>query len=665
MKNILAIDDNSDNLISLKAIIKDAFPEATIDTALNGPAGIELAIAKDPDVILLDILMPGMDGFEVCRRLKQNDCLRDIPVVFLTAMKQSKESRIEALELGAEAFLSKPIDVTELTAQIRAMIKIKEANKQQRDEKERLARLVAKRTYELEQSHVAMGKLLRQLEAENEAFKKSEALLQESETNYRYMFENNPQPMWIYDLETLFFLHVNFSAIEHYGYSKEEFLSMTIRDIRPVEDLDKLKMDIQNTKGYLYSSGEWRHRKKNGELIYVEKVSYAITFNNRPARHVLINDVTKRKQTEDRIRVLSDAVEQGPSSIVITNANGDIEFVNNKFTASTHYYLEDVRGKKPRLFNPGHLSEKEYDVLLETLRKGFAWKGEVLNRRKDKSPFWEEVIVSALMNSEGVISNYILIMNDITGKKQMLDDLIAAKEKAEENDRLKTAFLQNISHEIRTPMNAIIGFSRLLNEPDLLPDKRDYFTNIIIHSGEQLLSIITDIINIATIEAGQEKMNEKEINLNSICNLIYEQYFLKAGERKISFCCKTFFSDDKANVITDETKLIMILSNLVGNAFKFTEQGFIDFGYLVEKDYLEFYVEDTGLGIPLEMYEEVFKRFRQVETDGNRQFGGSGLGLSISKAYVELLGGKIWLTSELGKGSVFHFTIPLKKSSRT
>jgi CheY-like chemotaxis protein len=229
---------------------------------------------------------------------------------------------------------------------------------------------------------------------------------------------------------------------------------------------------------------------------------------------------------------------------------------------------------------------------------------------------------------------------------------------------LKTAFLNNISHEIRTPMNAIVGFSGFLGDPELSTDKREEFTEIIVQSSNQLLSIITDIVNIATIEAGQEKLDEKLTNLNSIFKHLHEQFVIKAQKQDIAFNYITNLPDNEADVLTDDLKFTEILMNLLGNAFKFTHHGYINFGYLVKEDFLEFYVEDSGIGIPPEMHDEIFKRFRQVECTTVRNFGGSGLGLSISKAYVELLGGKIWVISELEKGSTFYFTIPLKKANK-
>lgn len=266
-------------------------------------------------------------------------------------------------------------------------------------------------------------------------------------------------------------------------------------------------------------------------------------------------------------------------------------------------------------------------------------------------------------DSEGKPSYIDGIMRDVTEYKKMTTELIKAKEKAEEGDRLKTSFLHNISHEIRTPLNAIRGFSELLNDPGLLPEEEKTFREIIIESSDHLLSIITGIVNISSLETGQEKLNEKEVNLNSMCDIIKEMFLSKIKDRNIILRQVTNLPDNESNIITDETKLIQILSNLVSNAVKFTKEGVIEFGYLVKDPLLEFYVKDTGIGITTEVQEEIFKRFRQGETNNNRQYGGSGLGLSISKAYTELLGGKMWLTSEPGIGSVFYFTIPYKKVS--
>ncbi len=254
---------------------------------------------------------------------------------------------------------------------------------------------------------------------------------------------------------------------------------------------------------------------------------------------------------------------------------------------------------------------------------------------------------------------------EIEVRKRTEADLIVAKEKAEESDRLKTAFLHNISHEVRTPMNAIIGFSGLLGDPALASEKQVQFIDIITQSCYQLLGIITDIISIATIEAGQESTAEEKVDLNMVMNQTYEHFLPKCQAKGLTLVSENILLHDEVLIISDEAKLLQILTKMLDNAIKFTKEGYVNFGYSVkesEKE-IEFYVEDTGIGISPEMQQEIFKHFSQVESTGAREFGGSGLGLSISKAYVELLGGEVWLKSELGKGSTFYFTIPYKKTT--
>jgi signal transduction histidine kinase len=251
---------------------------------------------------------------------------------------------------------------------------------------------------------------------------------------------------------------------------------------------------------------------------------------------------------------------------------------------------------------------------------------------------------------------------DITRQKRAEADLIAAKEGAEESDRLKTAFLHNVSHEIRTPMNAIIGFSTLLNEPDTTVEERNQYIDIIFQSGGQLLSIINDIVDIANVESGQAKINLTEFNLNSALRSLNDQFSIMGNQKNVSINLKTSLSDEDSKIISDNTKLVQILSNLINNAIKFTKDGTVDFGYVLKDNFLEFHVKDNGIGIPEEYHARIFDRFYQVDSAVSRQYSGTGLGLSICKGYVDLLGGTIRVESESGQGTMFVFTIPYTRA---
>jgi len=253
------------------------------------------------------------------------------------------------------------------------------------------------------------------------------------------------------------------------------------------------------------------------------------------------------------------------------------------------------------------------------------------------------------------------IFQDITDRKENEKELINAKEKAEESDKLKTAFLHNISHEIRTPMNAIVGFSALLGEPEVDEPTRKSYIEIIMQSSNNLLSIITDIVDFSNIEANLVKTMKNEINVKISVIALCNQFITLAKEKKIELVCETGLSDSDAIILTDSTKLTQILSNLVSNAIKFTDKGHIKILFNLKKNFLEFIVSDTGIGISPEYYDRIFDRFYQVQSQASRLYEGTGLGLAISKAYVELLGGKIWVSSEPGKGTKFFFTIPYEK----
>jgi signal transduction histidine kinase len=237
-------------------------------------------------------------------------------------------------------------------------------------------------------------------------------------------------------------------------------------------------------------------------------------------------------------------------------------------------------------------------------------------------------------------------------------ELVISKNKAEEADKLKSAFLANMSHEIRTPLNAILGFASLLKTPHLSTEKTESFVDIIDSSGQQLLAIINDILDISKIEAGQISISITNVDITDVLNELYHQFEKQAEQKNIRLVLQNDFKIKKLEVATDEIRLRQILNNLLSNAIKFTHEGSVEFGIKIIENFLEFYVKDTGIGIPDEDHVVIFEPFRQVENNNSRTYGGNGLGLSISKALVEKLGGYLSLTSQIDKGSVFTFTIP-------
>jgi PAS domain S-box-containing protein len=266
-------------------------------------------------------------------------------------------------------------------------------------------------------------------------------------------------------------------------------------------------------------------------------------------------------------------------------------------------------------------------------------------------------------DARGEVLGIMALSRDITEKEEIQEQFRAAKEKAEESDRLKTAFLANMSHEIRTPMNSIIGFSTLLGEEYLSESEKAEYIQHINHSGESLLNLIDDIIDIAKIEAGQLTVTSESYSLSELMEELqatYTELIVRKFKTQVNLVVEPVFLPSGNTIMTDPFRLRQVISNLLFNAMKFTSQGSITYGFRLEGDDILFYVRDTGIGISEENHGIIFNRFRQAQNAGKKHYGGTGLGLAISQHIIELLGGKIWVESQLGQGSVFYFTIPYK-----
>jgi signal transduction histidine kinase len=259
----------------------------------------------------------------------------------------------------------------------------------------------------------------------------------------------------------------------------------------------------------------------------------------------------------------------------------------------------------------------------------------------------------------------IEIIRDFSDRIEYEKQLKQAKERAEESDRLKTAFLANLSHEIRTPMNGILGFTDLLLNEATSEEEREHCLKIIQSSGERLLNLINELIDISKIETGTAEVYYNRTNLNNLLSNIYNFYKPQVESKKLHFSFSTFLPDASSDILTDSLRLEQILSNLIYNAIKFTNSGYINFGYKIVKRDIHFWVKDSGIGISKEDQEVIFNRFRKISNSTTNNLGGSGLGLSIVKAFVELLGGTISVISEPNQGAAFQFIIPFRPVDNT
>jgi signal transduction histidine kinase len=323
---------------------------------------------------------------------------------------------------------------------------------------------------------------------------------------------------------------------------------------------------------------------------------------------------------------------------------------------------DDILNKKmDQYFVSDQLSiaRDRFNMAFET---GIFEKDEYSLIRNEGSTFNAEITGGLIEDNTDKYIACVLIVTDITERLHFIENLKHAKAEAEESDRLKTAFLANMSHEIRTPMNSIIGFSNLLNEADLKPDKKENYLQHILQSSKLLLNLIDDIIDISKIEAGQININPVSCNINEIVKEVFLSTRDTKKNDKIEMRLNLPADSDGYSLKTDPFRFKQILNNLLSNALKFTEKGFVELGYYIrkndDKSTIEFYIKDTGIGIPKDKQSVIFERFRQIDDSKTRRFGGTGLGLSISKRLVDLLGGSFWLESEINKGSIFYFSLP-------
>ena len=398
--------------------------------------------------------------------------------------------------------------------------------------------------------------------------------------------------------------------------------------------------------------------------IVVQSYDNPEAFNENSLRilEITANELStfiQRKKAEEETRKLSKAIEQNPVAIVITDINGTVEYVNPKFTAITHYSPEEIIGKSHGVLKSGEQPDEVYQELWATISSGKNWQGEMKNKRKDGSDYWENVVISPIFDESGLITNYVAVKEDITTMKNMIAELSIAKEKAEESDRLKTAFLQNISHEIRTPLNGILGFSELLIQDWTTAEEKVEYSEAIRISGKRLIEIISNVLDISIIETRQIILNPSYFDLNALFYELNGFYHSQAAQKSLAFNYFIPESTDGRMIYADRSRINQILSNLLNNAIKFTKQGEIVFGYKQINKEILFSVTDTGVGIKDEYKHRIFTRFYQAEHSSARSYEGAGLGLSISHGLVQAMGGKIWFESNEGEGTTFFFSIPV------
>ncbi|MEW6702426.1 MAG: ATP-binding protein [Bacteroidota bacterium] len=404
----------------------------------------------------------------------------------------------------------------------------------------------------------------------------------------------------------------------------------------PIKIEDQIKGVIS-----LYSIEKNFFNKEEIDLLLelASDISYAVEFIEK----------------EEELRKLSQAVKQSFASVMITDINGNIEFANPGFTDLSGYSYEEVIGKNPRLLQSGKTPPEEYEKFWETIKSGNDWYGEICNKKKNGELYWASALISPIKNAGGKITHFVEIKEDITERKRMVSELIAAKERVERSDKLKSEFLALMSHEVRTPINVILNSVEMIREAlqesmtENLKESFDYMYT----SSKRIIRTIETILNMSEMQTGTYEAIFKNIDLvKDILENIYSEYIKKADQTGIEF--SLIDKTDSSTILADEYSINQVFSHLIDNAVKYTKQGKVEI--IVDRDNrqrLFVRVKDTGKGISKEYLPHIFELFRQEEQGYSRSFDGCGLGLALAKKYLEINNAEIFVESEKGKGTTF------------
>ncbi|MBN1252229.1 MAG: PAS domain S-box protein [Bacteroidales bacterium] len=510
--------------------------------------------------------------------------------------------------------------------------------------------------------------------------KRSEELLKENEIRFRSLFENMSNNVAIFEVfddgNEFIFKNFNSSAEKLENVKRENILGKNAVSVFPA--LSKYGL-LESFKKVWKTGTATDHPviifdDNNKVISWTENFIYKLPSNEIV---VIYDDITERKKSEfdliktkERYRIATEETkvavwERNPEtgvghadSVLFEILGYPIPAVEDSFSRWKNYILDEDLEKIQQL----------NDALIHNKIKELNCKFRAKDIDGNIRWFLDKGV--ALRNKSGETTRLIGTILDITQQQKIEEELILAKEKAEEADNIKSTFLANMSHEIRTPMNGILGFSDLLKNDLTTPEERKSYIDIIHKSGKQLLNIINDILDISKIEVGQIQINEEDCSINELMDDLFTLFKPDFIDKKnIEFSLHKDLDDKDSIITTDGMRVRQILTNLINNAIKFTSNGLVEFGYILMPSetnhinklaFIQFYVKDSGIGIPINKREIIFDRFRQSDESHTRKYGGTGLGLAISKGFVELLGGKIWHESLEKKGSTFYFTIPYK-----
>ncbi len=674
--NILAVDDNPNNLRLLIQILNRAGYQ--VRPATSGELALKAVATKPPDLILLDIRMPDMDGFEVCQRLKAEENHRDIPIIFISALGETM-NKVRAFSVGGSDFISKPFETQEVLARVGTQIRQRSMQRALEQQNELLEERVRARTAELA----------------------------ESELKYRHLVENAPAILYRYST-TRGNIYASPQVKNILGITPEQLQKepeLWHDSIHP-QDLPRVNAAIREVGHDERFNLDYRIRTNDGRWCWLNDSAISLHHeNDETIIDGLAVDITERKRqeqqrqtNEERLQLMlalnNDSVmlsekaffdraveiavkvthsqagylhKINPDQNTLSLVSWNRETINNCSADHDSHYPIEKAGLWADSVRQGRIAvHNDYPAIPG--KKGYP-EGHLPISRHMSVPMLaggKVRLVLGIGNKETPYDTFDAtqlqyVADDVMKfllRRETKENLQLAKEKAESASRAKSEFLAIMSHELRTPLNAILGMAEIIGETDLDPYQTRCLA-IVNRSGRNMLALVEDILNLAQIESGRMSIETVPVPLPELIRDAMAVH-VRAAEKKGLVFDHRVKTGTPERFLSDPNRLRQVLINLLGNAIKFTDRGGVELQVSRNaEDTLLFSVADTGIGIPPDKRQMIFEPFCQADTSTTRRHGGAGLGLTLCKRLIDTMGGRIWLESDVGKGSRFHFSIPL------
>jgi PAS domain S-box-containing protein len=679
---VLIIEDSEDDTALLIRALRRGGYDPTYVRVDTAAAMLSALVEHTWDLIVSDYVMPHFSAPHALSLLREQGI--DLPVIILSG-QIGEDVAVASIKAGANDYLMKP-NLSRLQPAIeRALREVRERGERERAQK----------------------------------------ALSESEASFRLLFASNPHPMWVYDARTLRFMEVNAAAVAHYGYTRDEFLSMRLTDIRPPADVPGLLTEIENHRTDLHAARVWRHRLKDGQIRDVEITSHTLEFAGHRAVLVVAQDITERKRAEQALtesreysRLILDTANDAFVSI---NADGLITAWNRQAELTFGWPRDEIMGQSMReviippryreahqrglqhflatgsgtalykridltaLHRDGHEFPVELTIWPTRVGDTFyfhAFIRDTTERKRTEEALrraYDELEVRVQERTEELATANAALqttVNDLHQAGRERVELLAreqeARRRVEESNRAleratqaKSEFLAAMSHELRTPLNSIIGFSELLLDdmvgPSGSPEHHRYATHIH-QSGKHLLSLVNDILDLSKVEAGRMELRPETFDAKT--SLLAVDGAIRPLAEKKGLTLVNSVPREPIALYADQGKFTQVLYNLLSNAVKFTpEGGRVEMAARLISGALEVSVVDTGVGIAAQDQERIFEPFEQLEASTTRQHAGTGLGLALARRLAQLQGGRLWVESAPGQGSRFAFTVPMSTAA--